>query len=263
LVATPETGVDSIAFSYAILGPVFAVARPIGALTSALVAGVFVNSLDSGQASEVVPKESGCCSSSAANSESNINKKSFLQRLISAIAYGYGRMIEDTAKWLLIGLVAAALMTTFIPESFFLQWGDGLGAMLLMVIAGLPMYICATASTPVAAGLLFAGVSPGAALVFMLTGPATNIATMGVIKEQLGSRSLMAYLLSVIGAAIACGLLLNAIYDAFEWPLQYMNVSHGETTPIWRQGLAVLLSCLVLRVWIRRLVVNEGNLVEA
>jgi uncharacterized membrane protein YraQ (UPF0718 family) len=215
LVATPETGVDSIAFSYAILGPVFAVARPIGALTSALVAGVFVNSLDSGQASEVVPKESGCCSSSAANSESNINKKSFLQRLISAIAYGYGRMIEDTAKWLLIGLVAAALMTTFIPESFFLQWGDGLGAMLLMVIAGLPMYICATASTPVAAGLLFAGVSPGAALVFMLTGPATNIATMGVIKEQLGSRSLMAYLLSVIGAAIACGLLLNAIYDAF------------------------------------------------
>jgi uncharacterized membrane protein YraQ (UPF0718 family) len=263
LVATPETGVDSIAFSYAILGPVFAVARPIGALTSALVAGVFVNSLDSGQASEVVPEESGCCSSSAANSESNINKKSFLQRLISAIAYGYGRMIEDTAKWLLIGLVAAALMTTFIPESFFLQWGDGLGAMLLMVIAGLPMYICATASTPVAAGLLFAGVSPGAALVFMLTGPATNIATMGVIKEQLGSRSLMAYLLSVIGAAIACGLLLNAIYDAFEWPLQYMNVSHGETTPIWRQGLAVLLSCLVLRVWIRRLVVNEGNLVEA
>jgi uncharacterized membrane protein YraQ (UPF0718 family) len=263
LVATPETGVDSIAFSYAILGPVFAVARPIGALTSALVAGVFVNSLDSGQASEVVPKESGCCSSSAANSESNINKKSFLQRLISAIAYGYGRMIEDTAKWLLIGLVAAALMTTFIPESFFLQWGDGLGAMLLMVIAGLPMYICATASTPVAAGLLFAGVSPGAALVFMLTGPATNIATMGVIKEQLGSRSLMAYLLSVIGAAIACGLLLNAIYDAFEWHLQYMNVSHGETTPIWRQGLAVLLSCLVLRVWIRRLVVNEGNLVEA
>ena len=263
LVATPETGVDSIAFSYAILGPVFAVARPIGALTSALVAGVFVNSLDSGQASEVVLEESGCCSSSAANSESNINKKSFLQRLISAIAYGYGRMIEDTAKWLLIGLVAAALMTTFIPESFFLQWGDGLGAMLLMVIAGLPMYICATASTPVAAGLLFAGVSPGAALVFMLTGPATNIATMGVIKEQLGSRSLMAYLLSVIGAAIACGLLLNAIYDAFKWPLQYMNVSHGETTTIWRQGLAVFLSCLVLRVWIRRLVVNEGNLVEA
>lgn len=262
LVATPETGVDSIAFSYAILGPVFAFARPMGALFSAITAGIAVNVFGQEELTQSAEKPTGCCSSEKSVEES-ATRESFPERLVMALQYGYGRMISDTAKWLVIGLVAAAAMTTFIPESFFLQWGDGLGAMLLMVLAGLPMYICATASTPVAAGLLFAGVSPGAALVFMLTGPATNIATMGVIKEQLGSRSLMAYLLSVIGAAIACGLLLNAIYDAFESPLRYMNVSHGETTPIWRQGLAVLLSCLVLRVWIRRLVVNEGNLVEA
>ena len=123
------------------------------------------------------------------------------QRFINAVSYGYGKMISDTAKWLVIGLVAAAVITALVPQSFFLQWGDGVVVMLVMVIVGLPMYICATASTPVAASLLFAGLSPGAALVFMLTGPATNIAP-GVIKEQLGFRSLI--FTCVIGTAVVC-----------------------------------------------------------
>ena len=84
------------------------------------------------------------------------------KRLVAAVQYGYGRMISDTAKWLAIGLVAAAVITALVPQSFFLQWGDGVMAMIIMVIVGLPMYICATASTPVAASLLFAGISPGA-----------------------------------------------------------------------------------------------------
>jgi uncharacterized membrane protein YraQ (UPF0718 family) len=262
LVATPETGVDSIAFSYAILGPMFAVARPMGALFSAIITGIAVNFFDQEELRQEVAKPTSCCSVEN-NSDENVAQESFLERLVSAVKYGYGRMIADTAKWLVIGLVAAAAMTTFIPESFFLLWGDGLGAMILMVIAGLPMYICATASTPVAAGLLFAGVSPGAALVFMLTGPATNIATMGVIKEQLGLRSLLAYLTSVIGAALVCGLLLNAVYAAAEWPLQLSNMSHGEITPAWRQAMAVLLSCLVLRVWLQPLFGRRVGLVEA
>lgn len=172
------------------------------------------------------------------------------QRFIDAVKYGYGRMISDTAKWLTIGLVAAAIITAVVPQSFFLQWGDGLAAMVVMVIVGLPMYICATASTPVAASLLFAGVSPGAALVFMLTGPATNIATMGVIKEQLGTRSLIAYLIGVIGTAIVCGLLLNQLYDQFQWPLQLAMAEHGATVPLWRQLAAILLVALVVRVWL-------------
>lgn len=272
MVATPETGVDSIAFSYAVLGPIFAIARPIGALFSAIVAGVLVMLFDredrapaasavksaccasgdaAGQtragsvAAESVSGESGCCASNAAA------EPDFGEKLLGAFRYGYGRMIEDTAMWLAIGLIAAAVVTTVVPESFFLRWGDGLLAMLIMVLVGLPMYICATASTPVAASLLFAGISPGAALVFMLTGPATNIATMGVIKQHLGSRSLLAYLVGVIGAAIACGLLLNSLYAAFAWPLQLNLMSHGETWPLWRQAAAVLLLLLVLRVWLQ------------
>lgn len=248
LVATPETGVDSISFSYAVLGPVFAIARPISALVSAVVAGVMVSALDEDK-SPVEPQQaasSSCCSSKQAQAEVELNLG---EKLIASIKYGYGRMISDTAKWLLIGLVGAAVVTTFVPQSFFLQWGDGLLAMIVMVIVGLPMYICATASTPVAASLLFAGISPGAALVFMLTGPATNIATMGVIKDQLGARALVAYLVSVIGTAIICGLLLNAAYQQFGWSLQLNMMEHGEAFPLWRQIAAVVLAALVVRVY--------------
>lgn len=251
LVATPETGVDSISFSYAILGPVFALARPISALISAVIAGVLVNATDEGETSSEESSEcGGCCADKNQASEEELPLG---QKMISAVQYGYGRMISDTAKWLLIGLIAAAIITALVPQSFFLRWGDGVVAMLVMVVVGLPMYICATASTPVAASLLFAGVSPGAALVFMLTGPATNIATMGVIKQELGTKALMAYLLGVIGTAVICGLLLNQLYLAYSWVVEVSLMESGEGFPLWRQLAAVLLSALVLRVWIQPL----------
>ncbi len=252
LVATPETGVDSISFSYAVLGPVFAIARPIAALTSAIVAGVLVNGFDKEEekAEEPQQTDAGCCQSKQAEV---VVQPGLHVKLVSAVQYGYGRMISDTAKWLIIGLIAATVITALVPQSFFLQWGNGLLAMIVMVIVGLPMYICATASTPVAAGLLFAGVSPGAALVFMLTGPATNIATMGVIKEQLGMKSLIAYMLGVIITAIVCGLLLNQLYQVFAWPLQLSMMAHGESYPLWRQLAAILLTALVARVFLQPL----------
>ena len=268
LVATPETGVDSISFSYAVLGPVFAIARPIGALISAIVAGVLVTTFDKEEAAaqteqssssccaskkQVVEEKTSesCCASKQKAAEPTVPPLS--QRMISAVQYGYGRMISDTAKWLVIGLVAAAVITALVPQSFFTQWGDGLLAMIIMVIVGLPMYICATASTPVAASLLFAGVSPGAALVFMLTGPATNIATIGVIREHLGNRSMIAYLTGVIVTAIACGLILNQLYASFGWSLQLSMAEHGESYPLWRQLLGIALVALIARVWIQPL----------
>jgi uncharacterized membrane protein YraQ (UPF0718 family) len=256
LVATPETGVDSISFSFAILGPVFTIARPIAALVSAIVAGILVRVIDTDDNLVVEEKSCGsCCSSNKAESvEPSMQKK-----LISAVNYGYGRMISDTAKWLSIGLVAATVITTYVPQSFFLQWGDGLVAMMIMVVVGLPMYICATASTPVASSMLFAGISPGAALVFMLTGPATNIATMGVIREQLGNRSLIAYLIGVICTAIICGLMLNQLFNVFGWSLQLELMAHGETWPLWRQLAAVLLTVLVLRVFVSPLLTRTSN----
>ena len=254
LVATPETGVDSISFSYAMLGPIFALVRPIGALVSAIIAGVLVTLFDREEAVSSPQSTAGSCCAGKKSQEQTQQTPSLGGRFVSALQYGYGRMIADTAKWLVIGLVAAAVITTVVPQSFFLRWGDGLLAMVIMVVVGLPMYICATASTPVAASLLFAGVSPGAALVFMLTGPATNIATMGVIREQLGNRSLFAYLAGVIGTATASGLLLNELYRLYDWPLQLSMMDPMESFPLWRQLAALLLVALVARVWLQPLV---------
>lgn len=251
LVATPETGVDSISFSYAVLGPVYAIARPVAALFSAIVAGILVTLFDKEDTPPAPVVASSCCASKKAAEPTQLRMS---EKMLAAVKYGYGNMIADTAKWLVIGLVAATLITALVPESFFLQWGDGVLAMLVMVVVGLPMYICATASTPVAAGLLFAGVSPGAALVFMLTGPATNIATMGVIREQLGNRSLVAYLVGVIGSAVASGLLLNLLFAQYGWSLSLVMMEHGESVALWRQLAAILLCVLVLRVWLQPLV---------
>ena len=259
LVATPETGVDSISFSYAVLGPIFALMRPIGALSSAIIAGILVNTFDGEE--EVAEEPSASCGKCCASKkeEQRQEEAGIGEKLVSAVKYGYGRMISDTAKWLAIGLIAATVITAVVPQSFFLQWGDGLLAMVIMVVVGLPMYICATASTPVAASLLFAGISPGAALVFMLTGPATNIATMGVIREQLGTRSLVAYLVGVIGTAIASGLLLNGLYANFGWPLQLSMAEHGESYPLWRQLAAILLVGLIARVWVQPLFTRQDS----
>lgn len=249
LVATPETGVDSIAYSYAILGPLFAWVRPLAALFSALVAGILVHV--AGGHDEPVPGSS-CCGGGCGSVKAHAQAPGWRQRLLSVFGFGFGQMVADTGKWLAIGLVAATLIATYVPESFFLRWGDGLPAMLLLVIIGLPMYICATASTPVAASLLFAGVSPGATLVFLLTGPATNLATMGVIRDQLGTRSMVAYLAGVILSAIAAGLQLDLLAASLGWTFAPRLGDHAETWPLWRHLAAIVLVSITAYAYLPR-----------
>ena len=155
--------------------------------------------------------------------------------------------------WLLIGLFFAAVIKTYVPESFLLQYGTGIGAMLVMVLISIPMYICATASTPIAAGLMLAGVSPGAALVFMLAGPATNIATIMVIKNELGLRSMVGYLVGVIGTALISGLA----FDAFlAWQGISIAVSLGDHSMAVSMVYVLssfALAALMLRQFIKRI----------
>ncbi|MGL6123500.1 MAG: SO_0444 family Cu/Zn efflux transporter, partial [Shewanella sp.] len=147
----------------------------------------------------VVVKKGACCDSSAKDAEqvsantagdsccaatqdmaTEFKSQSVLSRIGIGLHYAATDLVRDTTLWLLVGLFFAALVQTYVPAGFLAQWGDGILAMLVMVLVSVPMYICATASTPIAAGLLLAGVSPGAVLVFMMAGPATNIATLGV-----------------------------------------------------------------------------------
>ena len=180
MVATPETGVDSIGVTFALLGPVMAIARPIAAIFSAIVAGKLVRWWDVETPPIQEEKKSCCCGSGKKATEPTIWDKTK-----SVFQYGFGKLLSDFMNWLLIGLLFAALIQTFVPETFLSQYGDGIFAMMLVVLVSIPMYICATASTLAAAGLMLSGISPGAALVFMLTGPATNIATLMVVKNEI------------------------------------------------------------------------------
>ena len=162
MVATPETGVDSVGVTLALMGPVMAIARPIAAITSAIVAGLLVRRFDVEAPSKQEEVKSCCKSNHQALPEG------FVGKAVSVVQYGYGKLLKDFMGWLLIGLFFAALIQTFVPATLLSQYGSGVLAMVLVILVSIPMYICATASTPIAAGLMLSGISPGAALVFML-----------------------------------------------------------------------------------------------
>ncbi|TMM47443.1 SO_0444 family Cu/Zn efflux transporter [Colwellia ponticola] len=273
LVATPETGIDSVSVSYALLGPVFAIYRPIAAIMSAIITGLLVsgiknedikssppdknttkgcaktNSQDSVKKTEQV----GCCSSkkveiveevivkpestasccASKNKTAAVTKNQFLAKTKQGIYYASTTLIDDIITWLFIGLVFASLVRTFLPEELLLSYGSGLPAMLLMVLISIPMYICATASTPIAAGFIMAGLSPGTALVFMMAGPATNISTLGVIRNEMGNAILIRYLLGVALCAIGFALLLDFALNFYDINIsEQMQHSH-ELLPKW------------------------------
>ena len=142
--------------------------------------------------------------------------------------------------WLTVGLVFAALVQTFVPEQWLAQWGQGPLAMVIMILIGIPMYICASASTPIAAGLLLAGVSPGTVLVFMMAGPASNIAAVGLVYRELGRRAVTAYLASVAAISIAAGLSLDALIDTFGWTIRASGGHQHSLLPEWLAASALL-----------------------
>lgn len=252
MVATPETGVDSISITYALMGPVMAIARPIAAISSAIMAGTLVRQFDVETPPKMAEEPKSCCSAKKSCSSSQPVEPSFQEKLVNSFKYGFGKLLADFMDWLLIGLVFAALIKTFVPESFFLQYGSGVWAMLIVVAISIPMYICATASTPIAAGLMLSGFSPGAALVFMLTGPATNIATLMVIKNELGPRSMAGYLTGVIATAILMGLALDALILAAGFELVIRMGEHGDMTTMLYQVSAIVLCLLIFNQYWKR-----------
>lgn len=244
MVSTPETGVDSISVTYALMGPVMAIARPISAIFSAITAGLLVRLWDI----ETPPIEKEVVKSCCASKKTQpLEELTLGQKLQASITYGFGKLLSDFMGWLLIGIGFAAIIQTYVPTSLLSEYGNGIFAMLLAVLISIPMYICATASTPVAAGLMLSGISPGAALVFMLTGPATNIATLMVVKNELGARSLMAYLTAVVFTALIMGLGLDWIIEYFQLTIEVSQGEHGEMTSLLYSVSAMILAGLI--VW--------------
>jgi len=206
LISTPQTGVDSILVTFSLLGPVFAVYRPIAALVTGILGGAIVSAVDSnGQTSQA---DVSCCHQCCCSGDSDSSK------IIRAIRYGFVTLARDIAKPLLVGLAIAGAISALVPPDFFAAYlGRGIGAMLVMMLVGIPVYVCATASVPVAVALLAAGISPGAVLVFLLTGPATNAAAITTIWKIMGKRTAVIYLATVAITALACGILLHYVFS--------------------------------------------------
>ncbi|MAB62343.1 MAG: hypothetical protein CMK67_04280 [Pseudoalteromonas sp.] len=194
------------------------------------------------------PSQKSCCSTE----QSTKAVESRFSKLKRAVSFSCNKLLEDTMIWLMIGLFFAALVQTYVPESFLSQWGNGILAMLVVILISTPMYICATASTPIAAGLLLSGVSPGAVLVFMLAGPATNIATLGVVGKELGKRAVFAYLIGVIGTALAFGFLTDYLVAQYGFVVAPMMGEEHEALPHWLSlGAGIVLAILMLRLLLK------------
>ncbi len=239
IVSVPETGVDSIAVSYGLMGPIMAVYRPIVAVVTALAAGIaclFITKDEPDEADDATLREieehdhehdhdhshhHGHDHSHALDEEfaepaktTNGALKRWRERLLRMAGYGFRTVLDEVAFWIFIGLVITGILLALLPEDFFsstLGLDSGILPMLLMAVIGVPLYTCASMSTPIAAGLIATGLSPGAALVFLLAGPATSIASLTIVGKLLGRRSMMAYLASILVVAIGAGLLLDML----------------------------------------------------
>jgi len=242
MISTPQTGVDSIMATYSLLGLPFAIIRPIVALFTGVIGGSLSNFFDR--------KEKRTQALETENQTPE--RKGFSERIITVFRYGFIEMIQSIGKWLLIGLAFAALLAVVIPDDFFSgQAGRGITGMLLILAASVPLYVCATGSIPIAAVLMLKGVSPGAALVFLMAGPATNIATISVIAKQMGRKSLAIYLATIIGGAVLSGLLIDAFLPASRFLNPLADAGHHhESGNIIATIAGVIMMALILNAFI-------------
>jgi len=247
LISTPESGVDSIAISYALLDPIMTVARPLVAFITALVAGITENTMNPPKPAHEIngtlncPVDS-CCDGEDCPPEEHSNHHNFYERALAGMRYAFGELWEDLAGWFLVGLVLAGVIAAVVPEELLgAALGGGIGAMLLMLVVGVPLYICATASTPIAAALILKGVSPGAALVFLLVGPATNVASVSVLLGLLGRRATAVYLAAIASVSVIAGLALDLIYKGLGIDAGAVMGQAGEIVPGWLQLLGAMI----------------------
>lgn len=253
LISTPESGVDSLAITYALLDPIMTIVRPVAAFFMAAVAGITENLVAPDDTEHQATPDltcpvDGCCSGIDCSPADHRNHHTLAEKLIAGLKFAFGDVWSDIVGWFFTGILLAGLISALVPPHFLETYlGGGLPAMLLMLVVGIPIYICATASTPIAAALILNGVSPGAALVFLLAGPATNIASLTVLVGVLGKRATAIYLTTIALCTISFGLLVDHIYQAFDVSAQALVGQAAEVIPPWA-ALAATIVLLILSV---------------
>ena len=260
LIATPQTGVDSIMATYSLLGLPFALIRPIAALLGAVFGGMAVGltdkQSDDNNSNQALKDEcnDGCCASSAV-------KGNILQRLWNSVRYAFVEMIDNMGKWLVIGLVVATLITVFVPDELFVSFRDyPLIAMIIVVLIAIPMYICATGSIPIAMSLMLKGLTPGVAFVLLMAGPAANFASIIILNRTIGKRATAVYIGSVVVTAILFGLIIDYLLPVSWFAVQGTAEAHCCHLQLgWFETLCSALLVLLLIMSAIRLTIQKRN----
>ncbi len=254
LISTPQTGVDSILATYSLLGLPLAIIRPIIALITGVIGGLFTNSVEKVRSMPIDQPEK----------QQNRENVKHGHKLRAMMHYAFVEFLQDISKWLIIGLLLAALMAVVIPDDFFTTYlGNEYLSILIVLVASIPLYVCATGSVPIAAVLLMKGLSPGAAIVFLMAGPATNAATITVIGKVLGRKTLTTYLISIIGGAIVFGILVNEFLPR-EWFTSYIvhvHDGHGShLLPNWvKIASSILLILFLINGYVQKYLPRKKN----
>jgi len=244
LISTPQTGVDSILATFSLMGLPFAIIRPLAALLTGITGGLITSIITKNEPDNRVVQ--------VANDE----KKSFSQKLLDVFRYGFVEFIQDISKWLVIGLVLAAIISAVLPNQYFeLLNLPPILQMLLVLSISVPLYICATGSIPLAAVLILKGLNPGAAFVLLMAGPATNVATITMIGKVLGRKSLFTYLGTIITGALGFGLIIDYLLPA-KWftAIACEHAVHNHDTGLvwWQIASGVLLTGLIVNGYIQK-----------
>jgi hypothetical protein len=263
MLSTPQTGVDSIAVTYALLGPFIAVVRPLAALVTGFAGGALVHVADRHDDDEAAATTAGAgqasCSLDGCCDKEPAHRHSFLD----ALRYGFVTLPRDIGKALLVGVALSGVISALVaPDTLRAYLGGGIVPMLAAMAIGIPLYVCATASTPIAASLIVAGLSPGAALVFLITGPATNSASLVTLWKVLGRRATILYLVTVAVGALATGIAVDALVGSGLVPLSALvdaaaasatgHAHHHEVGIGWwvgRVSAVALLAVVAYALW--------------
>ena len=234
LIATPQTGIDSILATFSLLGLGFAIIRPAAALVTGVCGGLLVNRFVPDDDADI--PSAGSCRVESGN------------KLWQVLRYAYYEMIQDIGGRLVIGLILAALIQVAVPDSFFLTFGNQpLLQMLVILAVAVPMYICSTGSIPVAAALIMKGLSPGAALVMLMAGPAVNLASILVIRKSMGRRFTWIYLLTIVVFSVVFGLIVNAAGLEVPVNMHHSAHIHGAGGPgVFKLVCAIALTILII-----------------
>jgi uncharacterized membrane protein YraQ (UPF0718 family) len=251
LISTPITGADSVLATYGIFGWLFTLYRIVTSVVIPVAPRIWTNlagappqpmprfSLNAPKKEEAQP----CCSSGGGCCDDSDASKTFSWR--NALNYGFVTLLGDIAVALFWGLVIGALITVAMPEDMSAWMSKNVWASyILAIVVAVPMYVCATASLPIAAGLILGGVSPGAAFVFLTAGPATNTVTIGVVKSMLGNKALVIYLTTIIVGSIIFGLGLDVLFSRLD--IDAAALVHMQE----EDGLLAYLSAVALWVGI-------------